>query len=79
MAPAYLAVTRAGMALEKKTDVSILNSASLEMAYEVVASGRCILETDSEKRLNYEIAIRGMYFDFKPFLDQLRTNCINAL
>lgn len=79
MAPAYLAVTQAGMALEKKTDVSILNSASLEMAYEIVTSGRCILETDSEKRLNYEISIKGMFFDFKPFLNQIRANCINAL
>jgi hypothetical protein len=23
-------------------------------------------------KLEYEIAIKGMYFDFKPFLDKLR-------
>jgi hypothetical protein len=65
--------------LDRKTDVTILNSASLEIAYEILTSGRCILETNSEKRLEYEIAVRGMYFDFKPFLDKIRTDCIKAL
>ena len=79
IAPVYLAATRAGMALDRKTDVTILNSASLEIAYEILTSGFCILETNSEKRLEYEIAVRGMYFDFKPFLDKIRTDCIKAL
>jgi len=79
IAPAYLAAAQAGLALNRKTDVTILNGASLEMAYEIISSGSCILETDSEKRIVYEIAIRGMFFDFKPFLDQIRSNCIKAI
>jgi len=79
IAPAYLAAARAGIGLDRKTDVTILNGASLEMAYEIISSGSCILETDSEKRMAHEIAIRGMFFDFKPFLDQIRSNCIKAI
>jgi predicted nucleotidyltransferase len=78
-APAYLAATRVGLAIECETDITILNTASLEMAYEVITSGICLVETDREKRIAYEIALRGMYFDFKPFLEEIRSECINTL
>ena len=78
-APAYLAATNLGMFLRMKTDVTILNAASLEIAYEVVTTGKCLLEYDTDKRMDYEIALRGMYFDFKPFLEELRSNCVNNL
>ncbi len=79
VAPAYMTATSVGMVLGMDTDVTILNAASLEIAYEVVTKGKCLLEYDGEKRIDYEIALRGMYFDFKPFLDELRSNCINNL
>lgn len=78
-APAYLAATRVGLAIECETDITILNTASLEMAYEVITSGICLVETDREKRIAYEIALKGMYFDFKPFLEEIRSECINTL
>lgn len=78
-APCYLAATRLGMEFGKKTDVTILNAASLEMAYEIVTSGLCLLAPDPEKRLEYEAALRGMYFDFKPFLDEIRSNSLSQL
>ena len=71
-APAYLAAARVSEALACKTDVTVLNGSSLEMAYEIITSGRCIVETDPDRRIDYEIALKGMYFDFKPFLDELR-------
>lgn len=79
IAQVYLASTRAGMALDREADVTILNGASLEMAYEIITSGLCILETNPEKRLAYEIALRGMYYDFKPFLDKIRADCMKTL
>jgi predicted nucleotidyltransferase len=79
VAPAYLSATNLGMHLAMETDVNILNAASLEIAYEVITTGKCLLEYDADKRMEYEIALRGMYFDFKPFLDELRANCINDL
>ncbi len=38
MSPAHLIAAKVGMQLDRETDVTILNSASLEMAYEVVTS-----------------------------------------
>jgi len=78
-APCYLAATRLGMEFGKKTDVTILNAASLEIAYEIVTSGLCLFAPDPEKRLEYESALRGMYFDFKPFLDEIRSNSLSHL
>jgi len=49
-ASAYLAATRAGLATDCETDVTILNTASLEIAYEVITSGICLVETDKGKK-----------------------------
>ena len=51
LAPAYMATTRAALDLECETDITILNTASLEMAYIIITSGVCLVETDREKRL----------------------------
>jgi hypothetical protein len=71
--PAYRFASDIGLKFNKKTDVSILNSSSLEMAYAIVKNGRCIYECDIDTRFEYEAKIRGMYFDFKPFLTDLRS------
>ena len=71
-APLNLIAAKMGMRLDQVVDVTILNSASLEIAYEIVAGGECLFERDPEERLQYELKIRGMYFDFRPFLHELR-------
>ncbi len=71
-APAYMAANEISSMLNRKTDVVILNAASIETAYLVVTTGIVIYDTDHENRLEYEAALRGMYYDFKPFLQQLR-------
>ena len=65
---AYLAAAKTGMDTERKTDITFLNTASLEIAYEVITTGILIVQKDLEKRLDYEIALKGMYFDFRTFL-----------
>ena len=77
--PAYKTASDIGLTLNKKTDVTILNSSSLEIAYEVVKSGHCLYESDIDLRLIYESKIRGMYFDFKPFLIALRAKKIERI
>ena len=76
---AYMASMRVGIRFRKETDVVILNSSSIELAYEVVVSGRCVYEAEQDKRLEYEAAIRGMYYDFKPFLIKLRSRFLERL
>jgi len=73
MLPAHLIAARVGMEFNRQTDVMILNSASLEIAYEVVTTGKCFFELDPDMRMEYELKIKGMYFDFKPFLEDLRS------
>jgi predicted nucleotidyltransferase len=71
-APVHMTAGKMGMELDRVVDVTILNSASLEIAYEIVAGGLCLFESDPEQRLQYELKIRGMYFDFRPFIHELR-------
>jgi predicted nucleotidyltransferase len=78
-APAHMIAADIGMAQSRETDVTVLNSASLEIAHEIITGGRCIYESDPDSRLQYELKIKGMYFDFKPFLDELRAKRMKVL
>ena len=49
------------------------------MAYEVVTTGHCVYEVDLDQRLEYEALLRGMYFDFRPFLKELRARNLARL
>jgi len=73
---AFVLAAKAGQLFDVATDVLILNNASLELAYEVVATGICLYHTDMDQRLEYESKIKGMYFDFAPFLKQLRAGVL---
>jgi len=79
MSPAHLIAAQVGMKVDKETDVTILNSASLEIAYEVVTTGKCLFELDPDMRMEYELKIKGMYFDFRPFLEELRAKSLAHL
>ena len=70
--PVHMIAGKMGMELDRAVDVSVLNSASLEIAYEIITTGHLLFESDVELRLQYEIKIKGMYFDFQPFLSELR-------
>jgi predicted nucleotidyltransferase len=63
----------------REVDVTVLNAASLEMAYEIITTGFCLFETDPDVRLEYEIKVKGLYFDFQPFLFALRSKKIAQL
>ncbi len=77
--PAYIIAADLGMRLGKNTDVTILNSSSVEMTYEIITTGICLYERDRDRRFEYEAAARGMYFDFQPFIEQLRSDCVDRL
>jgi predicted nucleotidyltransferase len=79
MSPAYLIASGIALHFDKETDVTILNSSSLELSYEIMITGKCLYEADPEVRLAYEIKIKSMYFDFEPFLSELRLNCLSKL
>lgn len=70
--PAHMSAAEIGMLLNRQTDVIVLNAASIETAYQVVTTGIILYEADRGERLEYESTVRGLYYDFKPFLQQLR-------
>lgn len=75
----YMAAMRIVTKFGKETDVVILNSSSIELAYEALMSGCCIHEADQGRRLEYEARVRGMYYDFIPFLVALRSMFLSRL
>ncbi len=77
--PAHMTAMKIGMRFGRRTDVLVLNSASIEMAYIAVTSGICVYERDIDERCEYEAVLRGMYFDFRPFLENLRKKSIERL
>jgi uncharacterized protein len=68
-----------GESLRRKTDAVLLNSSSLEMAYEIVTSGVCVYEADRDDRAVYEARVMGLWFDFKPFVEELRALFLASL
>ncbi len=75
----YLIATKIGLSLERQTDVIMLNSASIETTFQIITTGIVIYDNYSEKRVEYEIAIKGLYYDFKPFLNTIRLKSIEGL
>ncbi len=75
----YSLATEISLMLDRQTDVTILNSASIETAYQVIVAGSLVYEFDNNLRIDYEIALKGLYFDFKPFLNTLRSQHISKL
>ena len=78
-APVHMIAGKIGLIFDRETDVVILNSASLEIANEIIATGLILFEKETDLRLEYEIKIKGMYFDFQPFLEELRARKIAKL
>ena len=76
---AHLVAAHMALSLDAEIDVTVLNGASTEIAYEVITTGICLYDADSDRRFEYEAKVRGLYFDFKPFLDTLRKQYVDGL
>lgn len=78
-ADSYLIAMEIGLTLNRKTDVIILNSSSLETAFQVITTGVVVYEKQPDYLTEYEIAIKGMYYDFKPFIETLRSKSLSRI
>lgn len=72
VSPVHLFAAKISRNLSRETDVTVLNGASIELAYDIVTRGLCMYEKDDDSRIEYEIKIKGMYFDFMPFIASIR-------
>jgi len=75
----YFIATEIGLSLNRSTDVIILNSAALETAFQILSQGLIVYEKNTDQRIEYEIALKGMYFDFKPFLEKFRAKALSGI
>ncbi|MEW6418150.1 MAG: nucleotidyltransferase domain-containing protein [Nitrospirota bacterium] len=58
-----------------KKEVSVLDMrgryVSLKLIYKIITEGMLIYERDKFARMEFENAVKGEYFDFKPYLEYL--------
>lgn len=59
-----------GEILNQEVDIVILNSAGIELRYEVISHGQLIFSADDDKRTDFEDVVIRDYLDFKPFIDE---------
>ena len=57
----------------KEADVRSLNMAPLTVQGKVITEGILLFSSDDEFRVQYEVHIRKLYFDFLPVMEMMRT------
>jgi uncharacterized protein len=61
-----------------RIDVVVLNDASIELAYAVIAGGRVLYERDLATRVEYEAYVLGRYGDYLPILREQRRQILEG-
>jgi len=54
---------------DREVQVTVLNHAPPQLAYEVLRDGRLLCERDRPARIQFEVKAMKMYFDFQPVLN----------
>jgi predicted nucleotidyltransferase len=61
-----------------RVDVVLLNRASIELAYAIIAQGRVLYERDVATRVEYEATVLSRYGDFLPVLRTQRDEILRG-
>ena len=61
-----------------RIDVVLLNRASIELAYAIVAQGKVLYEEDVATRVEYEATVLSRYGDFLPVLRRQRSDILQG-
>jgi len=69
---------RAGLGAGKVVEIVSLNTASIELAYAIIAQGVCVYEVDIATRVDYEARVLGMYGDYLPVLRAQRREILQG-
>lgn len=62
-----------------EVDLMFLNSASLPVCFEAIATGAVIYCTNDDRRTDFEYEISGKYMDFKYHLEMARRELYEAI
>ena len=58
--------------LDKRVSCTILNTAPPDLVHRVLRDGKIVSETDTSRRIQFEVQARNEYFDILPTLMQYR-------
>jgi predicted nucleotidyltransferase len=61
-----------------RVDVVLLNHASIELAYAIIAEGKLLYERDVATRVEYEAKVLGRYGDLLPVLRRQREDILRG-
>jgi predicted nucleotidyltransferase len=61
-----------------RVDVVLLNRASIELAYAIIADGKLLFERDVATRVEYEATIMSRYGDLLPMLRRQRDDILQG-
>jgi predicted nucleotidyltransferase len=61
-----------------RVDVVLLNRASIELAYAIIAQGKVLYEQDVATRVEYEATVLSRYGDFLPVLRSQRDDILRG-
>ena len=62
-----------------KLDIVLLERASLELKFDVIAHGKVIFQISSDFRYDFEDRINMLYVDFKPILNNFDKSVLSRL
>ncbi len=65
--------------LQKKVDVVLLNTATIEFKFLVISRGKLIYSCDEDIRTDFEDVVIRDYLDFKPVLELYRKEVREAI
>jgi len=54
--------------LGRKTDIVVLNNASLKLIHQIIGKGRLLFAQNREEEMNYILKKQKEYFDFKYYI-----------
>jgi predicted nucleotidyltransferase len=75
---AHFAHTVASHLQTDRVDVILLNRATIELAYHVIAAGSLLYQRDTLTRVEYEARVLGLYGDYLPVLRRLRSQILKG-
>jgi len=62
----------------ERVDVVLLNTAPIELAYQIIATGKVLYQKDAYTRVEYEAEILGKYGDYLPILRSYKSETLNG-
>jgi hypothetical protein len=61
-----------------RVDVVLLNRAPVDLAYQIIASGKLLYQKDTFTRVEFEARVLGLYGDYLPMLRSFKNQTLQG-